>query len=917
MRILRQLNYQRLAEIVCRWPRLFLTLGVALSVLAGAYAALSLQFKTSRNDLIGRDSEYWRLFSEYTREFRDEEDYLVVVEGENPRRNREVVDALVKALLAPANNPHPEDDEAAQLFVADDVFYRVNYDALQNRFLYFLGTNDLLEIQGSIKDFKQLVAILEAKPELATFFDAMNQMLQQMATAPTPQRHRMASFLPTVTAIAEQMATYREDEAESAFLSPWASAFFSESALSEAQQQMQWQGYNVFNKGRTFIVLVHPRPPPGSPPETLAPHDATVPKLRRIIREVQATAPDVRIGLTGEPVLDLDEMEQSQRDATWATVLTLVLIAGLFVSGFREWLRPLLATVCLMLIVALSMGWATLSVGHLNMITITFAVMILGLSIDLGIQIIARYEEELAKPGAERRAALQAAIAHTGPSIVMAATTNAAAFLAMGLSGFRGVIELGVIASGGMILGMLVMLFVLPSMILLWRRRNETAEIPAHATASRFDRVLLRGPNIIIVACGLVTVAALLVAPRVRFDYNVLNLQSRGLESVEIEKRLLRTDAESTIFAAVVCDSVEEARRIQSALEKKTNVVSNVASIAALLPEDQETKARIIRAIQQELGRPQLAPKRAEVDVTALSHALGSLRLQASRLGREFEKSDPSTAKLLVALAQTLVRAREPLTQSDAGRRMQAYQARFFADLQKQLDMIAGQITDRPMTVQDVPREIRSMLVGKSGTKFLVRVFPRENIWEREPLVRFVREIQSVAPKATGTPLGIYEFVEILQKGYLKAAGWALVVIVVLVWLDFRNFAAAVLTLVPLLVGIAWMVGALGATGIRFNPANIMTLPLIVGIGVAYGIYVVQRYREDHDARVFGKSTGRAVVLSALTTMVGFGSLMIGKHQGIFTLGLVMSIGVFACLITSLTLLPALLECARRRGWKV
>jgi len=904
-------------DLICRRPRLFVVLGFLFAVCAGLYAARYLQFKTSRNDLIGRDSEYWRLYSEYASEFRDEEDYLLVVESRKPARNREVVDALVKALLAAENNPHPADDKDAQRFVEDDVFYRVNFDALQRRFLYFLATNDLAEIRGSVKEFKQLVAVLEAKPELPNFFDAMNQMLQQMAAAPAAQRERMASFLPTVTSIVKQMAAFEGADAEAAFLSPWAGAFFSEEAVTEAEQQMQWEGYNVFDKGNTFIVLIHPHPTAGAPTEALSPHDATVPKLRRIVQEVQERFPDVRIGLTGEPVLDLDEMDQSQRDATMATIVTLLVIAVLFVISFREWLRPLLAVVCLMLIVGVSMGWATLSVGNLNMITITFAVMILGLSIDLGIQIIARYEEELSKPNAERREAMASAIARSGPSVVIAAFTNAGAFLAMALSGFRGVVELGIIASGGMVLALVVMLFVLPSMILLFRRQKETAEIPAHDAASRFDRVLLRHPSAMMAGCMALTVLGLLMGSRVRFDYNVLNLQSRGLESVEVEKRLLRTDAQSTIFAAVVCDTVEEARLVQTALEKKTNVVSSVASIAALLPEQHDAKAAIIRDIQQELGRPQLPTTRRAVDTTALDHALRSLRVQASRLAREFAAADAAAAKTLASLAESLTQAREKMARPGIAEHMALYQSRFFADLQKQLEMMTSQITDKPMTLEEVPREIRSMLIGKSGTKFLVRVFPRENIWEREPLVKFVREVKTVAPKATGTPLGIYEFVDILQKGYIHAACWALVVIAMLVLLDFRGLIAAALTLVPLLAGFIWMVGAVAVLGLQFNPANIMTLPLLVGIGVAYGIYVVQRYREDGDARVFGKSTGRAVVLSGVTTMVGFGSLMIGKHQGIFSLGAVMSIGVLACLLTSLTLLPALLELARRRGWKV
>jgi len=206
--------------------------------------------------------------------------------------------------------------------------------------------------------------------------------------------------------------------------------------------------------------------------------------------------------------------------------------------------------------------------------------------------------------------------------------------------------------------------------------------------------------------------------------------------------------------------------------------------------------------------------------------------------------------------------------------------------------------------------------VGKTG-KFLVRVFPKDNIWERQPLEKFVQEVQTLAPNVTGTPLGLYEFVSILQRGYVKAALWALLVIAVMVFVDLRGGLATALTLVPLVTGTVWMVGAMAVLHIQFNPANILTLPLMVGIGVAYGIYIVQRFREDGEASFFGKSTGRAVMLSALTSVIAFGSLLTGAHRGISSLGLVMVIGVGACLISSLTLLPALLEIARRKRWKV
>ena len=886
-----------------------------MAVAAGLYTARSLEFKTSRNDLIGRDSEYWRNYSEYAREFRAEEDYIILVESDQPARNRAAVDALVEAVVAPANNPHPGDPATAQKFVAEDVFYRVDFNAMKPWFLYYLSVDDLRQIRDSIKDFKQLLAILEHDPTLSTFFESMSRMLDQMATAPDAQRRQMEAFLPTITGIVTQMAEFQGQEAKNELLSPWASAFFSADMVGEAEQQMQWQGYQTFQHGKMFVVLVHPQAGTGAK----VTHEATIPKLRRIIAEVHQQFPELRIGLTGEPVLDYDEMTESQRDATHATLLTLVLIGALFAVGFREVLRPVLAVGCMVIVLAASMGYATLSIGHLNMITVTFAVMILGLGIDLGIQFIARYEEELSK-GESRTQAVATAIERAGLSIITAGVTNAAAFFAMGLSGFRGVTELGVIAGGGMLIATAATVLVLPALLLVVNRRHESTRIPARAAATRAEHWLLRQPSVTLFVCAAVTVAALLVAWRVRFDYNVLNLQSRRAESVKTELRLLSADAESTIFAAVVCDNLEQARVLTHSLTGLPTVAV-VHSIAELIPEQQEQKARVIRTIQKELGDVKFdLPAFDPADAESVMRSLGSLRLRAGQLAREAgERGDKASLDALRPLTNAVAQAREKLQAQEPPllqQRLETYKKRFYGDLEAQLKLITDQIVARPMQLEDVPQNVRRMLVGKTG-KLLLRVFPRENIWEREPLERFVRDMQQVAPKVTGTPLGLYEFVDILLRGYIKAAIWAFLVIMILIFVDFRNGCATLFTLLPLVVGMIWMVGAMTLFRIPFNPANIMVLPLLVGIGVAYGIYVVQRYREDGEATFYGKSTGRAVVLSALTTIVAFGSLIIGAHRGIRSLGLLMIIGISACLIAALALLPALLEIARRKGWKV
>ncbi len=419
---------------------------------------------------------------------------------------------------------------------------------------------------------------------------------------------------------------------------------------------------------------------------------------------------------------------------------------------------------------------------------------------------------------------------------------------------------------------------------------------------------------------GVITAGALLIGWTTQFDYNVLNLQSKGMPSVETELRLLRADVESTLFAAIVCDDIKQVRDLQERLSKLPSVAT-VHSIAELIPEQQDQKAEIIRGIQRELGSVRFEiPPSDPADAELVLRSLASLRLRANQLLRTAtERGDSASEAALKPLVETTTQTRaklQTLEPSELQQRLAKYEKRFYADLQAQLQLMADQVVNRPMTIGDVPQEVREMLIGKTG-KFLVRVFPKENIWEREPLVKFVREVQSVAPKVTGTPLGLYEFVEILKTGYRNAALWALLVIAILIFIDFRGGYATLLTILPLLVGTAWMFGTMVVLGINFNPANIMVLPLIVGIGVAYGIYVVQRYRESHEATFYSKSTGRAVILSSMTTMFAFASLLIGAHRGIRSLGLVTTIGVLACLIAALVLLPSLLEIARRKGWKV
>ncbi|HEU5071835.1 MAG TPA: MMPL family transporter, partial [Verrucomicrobiae bacterium] len=205
--------------------------------------------------------------------------------------------------------------------------------------------------------------------------------------------------------------------------------------------------------------------------------------------------------------------------------------------------------------------------------------------------------------------------------------------------------------------------------------------------------------------------------------------------------------------------------------------------------------------------------------------------------------------------------------------------------------------------------------VGVHGN-FLLQVYPKKDIWQRQNQEEFIDEVRTVDSNVTGTPVQLYEYTTLLKQSYEDAAWYSLIAISLMVLLHFRSLVALALALLPVAIGTLWLVGLMGYFKIPFNPANIMTLPLVIGIGVTNGIHILNRFAEEQNPSILAKSTGKAVLVSGLTTIAGFGSLILAKHQGIQSLGYVMASGTAACMLAGLTFLPAFLNLLMRR-WRL
>ena len=248
--------------------------------------------------------------------------------------------------------------------------------------------------------------------------------------------------------------------------------------------------------------------------------------------------------------------------------------------------------------------------------------------------------------------------------------------------------------------------------------------------------------------------------------------------------------------------------------------------------------------------------------------------------------------------------------------KLASFQQALFNDVYQTFASLQQQVAVGKLTADDLPRTLRARFIGVTGNH-LLQVYPKQDIWERKAQEEFVADLRKVDRRATGSPVQLLEYTALLKQSFEEAALYSLGAIALLVFVHFRRVSCVVLSLVPVGVGFLWMAGLMGLFGINFNPANIMTLPLVVGIGVTNGIHILNRFAEEQHPSILARSTGKAVLVSGLTTIAGFGSLIAAKHRGIESLGYVMSAGTATCMIVALTFLPALLNLLGRWGWQI
>ena len=888
------------AKLIVHRRQRVLWIVLLLVVVCGGVTAARLVIRNNTLDLIRKDSPVFQKYLAYMEEFDVRDEIVVVLKSDRLKDSRDAANALAVKLNQEKG--------------LDRVYYRHDFSPMSDRLLLLADEERLIGIR---RQMEELATLVKGNKQALNLNGILGEASAKFNDPYLRKSSNWQEFIPFIEEFVRNLKRLAKD------LETPANAIEKKGLgeLSEFEADLLKNEYlSLGEDGRTILMLLRPTK---EEQKSATPFTGVIQRVRKVVQETQVEFPKVAIGVTGEPVLLDDELRQSESDMKIATLITLTLITIMFFFAYGEISRPLLALVALLASVVVTLGITSVTIGHLNIISQAFIVMLLGLGIDFGIQILGRYEEEMGR-GKSSADSVEITLTTTGKALLTGGGTTAAAFYAMCFNDFTGLTELGWIAGSGVVMALVASLSILPA-LLLWRDRNGAKINLGKLRLDRgamWDRKLTSHPYLVLAVAAGITLIAWKQCQKVSFDHNLLHLQNPKMESVRLTRELLNMGDGSLIYGVIMADSVEQADDLAIQL-RALPTVSKVRTLGDLVPRDQKKRMEEVSRIARVSGEITLGSGgESSVDVPKAKKDLEFL-LESSQEGAKQAKQylglsgrarqAVATFEKLIPPLERAVAALDKLSLEEAKQRLARHQVKLVGSITQNLGWLKTQRGDRPLTVDDLPAELRQRYLSSHG-KVLLEVVPAVDVWERKPNEEFVAEMQKIAPGATGTPVMNLEYIDLLMKSYIQASFYAAGVILLLIFLLFRNLKDLVLTLLPLGLGVLWLFGALGLFHIQLDPANIVTMPMILGIGVAYGVYVMDRYREEGGVRIFASSTGKAVVLSALTTLFGFGSMLFGQYRGLVSLGMVMSLGVIFNLISALVVLPQILALQDKRG---
>jgi hopanoid biosynthesis associated RND transporter like protein HpnN len=828
---------------------------VLSAVLALSYTRDNLGINTDTGDMFSNDLPWRRTYLDFADTFTQFSDLIVVVvDGDTPDLAERAARRIALRLETQTDLVH--------------WVYRPGAGPFFDRnALLYLDLPDLHDLVDDLALMQPFLARLSADPTLTGLFDLTREALDEdeLELDLTRTFERLSEGIEATLAGRFHELSWRE------------------MVLQKTPEPGE----------RRRIVQVKPK----LDYTELLPAGSVLARIREIARELELDpAHGVRVRLTGTVPLYHEELDSVSRGMAIAAVSAFVMVALVLFAGLRSARLVLACLVTLVVGLCWTAAFAAAAVGSLNLISIAFAVLYIGLGIDSAIHFGLRYQE-LVRAGMAHAEALRTTASDVGGSLTLCALTTGIAFFAFVPTDFSGISELGLISGAGMFISLFASLTVLPALLTLVPV-GPGARAPARAHAWSMAR--RRRP--VLAGAAVLGVVSLLALPGVGFDRNPLNMRDAESESVSTFRDILEQSETAPWSIVVLVADEAEAVALQDRLAALGPVDATI-SLADFVPGDQDAKLDVV----EELGVILSLELESPSPVAPPSPAQQRRAASALREALRAHQGDPA-ADALAGSLDRLLRALAP-SEPSAASVLGALQQNLLGGLSDQLERLAASLEAQPVGRDDLPEALSARWVAPGG-RYRVEVYPRDDIQDHASLERFVFAVRGVAANATDDPVTMLESGNVVVRAFQKAFATALVIIAGLLFALLRRPRDVAMVLGPLLLAGLLTVGVMVLLGLQFNYANVITLPLLLGIGVDNGIHMVHRARAapPDGGSLLATSTTRAIVVSALTTICGFGSLAWSSHPGTASMGQVLSIGLGLTLLCTLVLLPTLLD---------
>ncbi len=845
---------------------LVLVAAFALSVAAFDYVREHLGIQTNTADMISPSLDWRQRQKDFERQFPHFEGVLaIVVDASSADRASQAAVALSAALAAQGDQFQWVD------LPSNSRFFRRNA-------LLFLDAQSRAELIDELVKAQPLIGRLNRDPGLKSVAELFEDALRNPARVDSVTMQRFA----------DELADTIDD------------------TLTDRLRLISWRKLLAGDgAGGTQQII---RAAPVLDYKQLFAAQSALQAVRRTAQELQLTPErGIRVRITGGLAMSDEELRTVSSGAERAATFALLGVFIVLLVGLGS-LRMVLITVLTLLVGLLwTAAFAAAAIGHLNMISVAFAVLYIGLGVDYAVHFALRYLELRGQQQSHAQA-LDRTAGDVGVSIALCALTTGAGFFAFIPTSFAGVSELGLIAGAGMFISLLATLTLMPALMsacdAFARPSTKLWANVGLGFGSVLDRVAVAHPRTVSVAAALLAAFAMFIASSARFDENPLNLRDARGEAVSTYRELVAKDNNWSLD--VLVDGASEARALTRELHALA-LVTDVVSIDSFVPDDQEQALREVDDLALLLGpdldgqvREPSTPSSSLPALTRLAAALADStlpRFDGQRLRRSLDA-------LLQRLAQLDDRSRAEL--------LARLQQSVAGTLSDELARMGDALDARTISVGTLPAELLADWRAPDG-RWRVRIDAARDLNNPDALRAFVDQVQQIAPHAVGSPVTHLRSARVVVLAFMQAFALALACITVILYFALQRVADVAIVLSPLLLGMLVSVALMAWLDSPFNFANVIALPLLLGVGVDSGIHMLTRARlMDSGKSLASSSTARGVVISALTTTVSFGSLAFSPHPGTASMGLLLTIGMIAIVAATLLLLPAMVQLLDR-----